>query len=56
MKITDNPAGYNGKYIINDKGHIFIQERKFHDRYYLWPIPQSELDINKNLKQNPGYN
>ena len=56
MKITDNPAGYNGKYIINDKGNIFIQERKFYDRYYLWPIPQSEMDINKNLVQNPGYN
>ncbi|MGV8134365.1 MAG: RagB/SusD family nutrient uptake outer membrane protein [Mangrovibacterium sp.] len=24
-------------------------------RDYLWPIPQKELDINKNLEQNPGY-
>lgn len=24
-------------------------------RDYLFPIPQKELDINKNLKQNPGY-
>jgi hypothetical protein len=22
---------------------------------YLWPIPQSEMDLNKNLKQNPKY-
>jgi hypothetical protein len=22
---------------------------------YLWPIPQKEIDVNKNLKQNPGY-
>lgn len=22
---------------------------------YLWPFPQSEIDINKNLVQNPGY-
>jgi hypothetical protein len=22
---------------------------------WLWPIPQSELQINKNLTQNPGY-
>ncbi|MDQ2665486.1 MAG: RagB/SusD family nutrient uptake outer membrane protein [Gemmatimonadota bacterium] len=22
---------------------------------YLWPIPQSELDLNPTLKQNPGY-
>lgn len=24
-------------------------------RNYLWPIPQKEIDVNKNLKQNPGY-
>jgi hypothetical protein len=23
---------------------------------YLWPIPQKEIDVNKNLEQNPGYN
>jgi hypothetical protein len=22
---------------------------------YLLPIPQTEIDLNKNLKQNPGY-
>lgn len=22
---------------------------------YLWPIPQKEIDVNKNLKQNSGY-
>ncbi len=22
---------------------------------YLWPIPQKEMDVNKNLEQNPGY-
>lgn len=27
----------------------------FDDRQYLWPFPQSELDVNPNLKQNPGY-
>jgi hypothetical protein len=21
----------------------------------LWPIPQSERDLNKNVTQNPGY-
>jgi hypothetical protein len=24
-------------------------------KHYLFPIPQSEIDINKNLEQNPGY-
>lgn len=23
--------------------------------WYLWPIPQSEVDINPNIDQNPGY-
>jgi hypothetical protein len=29
--------------------------RAFPARAYLWPIPQSELDLNPNLKQAPGY-
>ncbi|MEO6000481.1 MAG: RagB/SusD family nutrient uptake outer membrane protein [Chitinophagaceae bacterium] len=24
-------------------------------KHYLWPFPQSEIDVNKNLMQNPGY-
>lgn len=30
-------------------------ERKFTDRNYLWPIPQKEMDLNPDLKQNPGW-
>jgi hypothetical protein len=29
--------------------------RAFPARDYLWPIPQAELDLNANLKQNPGF-
>ncbi|AHG93830.1 RagB/SusD domain-containing protein (plasmid) [Gemmatirosa kalamazoonensis] len=29
--------------------------RAFPQRDYLWPIPQAELDLNQNLKQNPGF-
>jgi hypothetical protein len=29
--------------------------RAFPQRDYLWPIPQAELDLNANLKQNPGF-
>lgn len=25
------------------------------EKKLIWPIPQSELDLNENLKQNPGY-
>ncbi|WAC01366.1 RagB/SusD family nutrient uptake outer membrane protein [Lacinutrix neustonica] len=27
----------------------------FRDTYKLFPIPQSALDANTNLTQNPGY-
>lgn len=34
---------------------IKIRQRGFPDWFYLWPIPQSEIDINPNLTQNPGW-
>lgn len=38
---------------ITDPGGI---QRKFDpNKNYLFPFPQSEIDINPNLKQNPGY-
>ncbi len=55
MKITDNPGEYNGIRAINEEGHLIIGNLVFHDYNYLWPIPLPELDINDNLKQNPGY-
>lgn len=27
----------------------------WNDRQYLWPIPTTEIQINSNIKQNPGY-
>jgi starch-binding outer membrane protein, SusD/RagB family len=29
--------------------------RQFPARAYLWALPQTELDLNPNLKQNPGF-
>jgi len=35
---------------------IQVETRAFDpNKNYLWPVPQSEIDINKNLHQNPGY-
>ena len=35
---------------------IKVETRVFDpNKNYLWPIPQSEININPNLKQNPGY-
>lgn len=42
-----------GKYITVELAG-YVKEFKT-DKHYLWPIPFRELDLNKNLKQNPGY-
>ncbi|MDH7463197.1 RagB/SusD family nutrient uptake outer membrane protein [Chitinophagaceae bacterium 26-R-25] len=35
---------------------ITVDTRMFNpDKDYLWPIPQTELDANKNMMQNPTY-
>ncbi len=37
-------------------GRILVEQRSFNEsKNYLWPIPQNQLDINKNLSQNPNY-
>ncbi|WP_418893524.1 RagB/SusD family nutrient uptake outer membrane protein [Limibacterium fermenti] len=34
----------------------FYKNRYFNKRMYLWPVPQTQMDINPNLIQAPGYN
>jgi len=34
---------------------INVETRDFKAINYLWPIPQKQIDINSNLKQNTGY-
>jgi len=39
-----------------DNGYIRAQRRQFDPaKNYLWPIPASEIGLDPNLKQNPGY-
>jgi hypothetical protein len=38
-----------------DNGYIRAQKRAFTAKDYLWPIPSSEIGLNPNLTQNPGY-
>lgn len=39
-----------------DEGYIRAQLRTFDaSKHYLWPIPESERNKNKNLSQNPNY-
>lgn len=37
--------------------HIYIETRKFDPNiHYLWPIPQTEIDLSHGaIEQNPGY-
>lgn len=32
-----------------------FENRVFNKKHYLWPIPQSEIDRNKQMVQNPGW-
>lgn len=34
---------------------VSLAEKEWDERQYLWPIPATEILINKNMKQNPGY-
>lgn len=37
-------------------GYILVENRTFYpQRKYLLPIPQSEIDVNPKMTQNPGY-
>lgn len=39
-----------------DNGYVRIENRNFNaDKHYLWPIPQKDRDLNKNLEQNPNW-
>ncbi len=50
MTITRDPQTGNKTY----KVEVF-QERAFNERTYLVPLPQSEIEKNPLLEQNPGY-
>lgn len=62
VKLSDNPndrnykgSGDSASPVDKDNYYLFEQRRWLPFNRYL-PIPQSELNINKNLKQNEGYN
>lgn len=44
------------RFPVNSDGYYFCEETSFRENVdYLWPIPQAERDVNKNLTQNNGY-
>jgi starch-binding outer membrane protein, SusD/RagB family len=57
QKLTNDPTNYttypvdaDGYYIMSQQNRKFIKGKN-----ELWPIPQSERDVNPNLTQNSGY-
>lgn len=47
---------YTGENVGTDAGYVRIELRQFDAaKHYLWPIPQKERDLNKNLEQNPKW-
>ncbi len=42
---------------VNSKNYIvaFSNTRRFNPKYYLFPVPTNELNLNKNNRQNPGW-
>lgn len=55
MKLTNTPATYTAFPVDADGYYIFKKRNFVAGKNELWPIPQSERDLNKNLTQNPGY-
>lgn len=58
-KMVDSPdaaAGDGGKICILYEGEpVKLTGSKYEDINYLYPVPQSEIDLNPALTQNPGY-
>lgn len=55
MKLTTDPDNYTASAVDKD-GYAICQRRVFTiGKSELWPIPLSEIQINGNLTQNPGY-
>jgi len=47
---------YTGELVGTDNGFVKLENRTFDpEKHYLWPIPQKDRDINKNLSQNPKW-
>jgi hypothetical protein len=47
---------YTGGAVGTDNGFVRVEQRSFQaDKHYLWPIPQADRDINKNLDNNPNW-
>jgi hypothetical protein len=54
LRLSNIDAAGNVTYTSTE--HAKIEDRVFNGaKNYLWPVPQSQLDLGKKLVQNPGY-
>lgn len=58
-KLVDSPdavEGDGGKICILYEGENYVGgTTRYEDHNYVYPVPQSEIDLNPALTQNPGY-
>jgi len=52
-RVSNIDASGNVTYTSTE--HVKIEDRVFNPKNYVWPIPQTQMDLNKTLVQNPGY-
>lgn len=55
--LSDDPSAHNykGNSQVDEDGYYKFENRAWQSYNRYWPIPQSELNVNKNLTQNEGY-
>ena len=46
---------YGIEKLNNAYTRVQVQTRTWEDKMYLYPIPQNEVFVNRNLTQNPGW-
>ena len=47
---------YTGELVGTDNGYVVLEKRTFDaSKHYYWPIPQTDIDLNKSLEQNPNW-
>lgn len=51
---TNDPIFGMNNDVLDSRGEKLFA-RKFDEKFYLWPIPGEEMDINNLLTQNPGW-
>ena len=49
--VTDKLVTRSGNYVNGSKG----KTRTYDKKHYWYPIPTDQMDLNKQLKQNPGW-